>query len=326
VVGGVEVPPGTVRRIALALTEVAIRLPLPLPVTVVHGARPGPRLFLTAGIHGDELNGVAIVREVCRRAEPGTLAGALICVPVVNVPAFLARTRDLPDGTDLNRFFPGRANGKPAARVAHLVMREIVSACDAGIDFHSAAGGRANLPHVRADVDRPDVRAIARAFGTRVVVHKRGHPRSLRRAATEAGTPAIVLEAGETGRLQKGVVSVGLRGVRNVMVELGMVDGARRNPAFQVVVRNSVWIRAQQAGLFELAVAPGDLVYAGRPIGTYSDPFGAETRPLLSPTTGLVIGVSRHPVCDPGSPLCHLARVEKTLPRVERHLHGRARA
>ncbi|HEY7529632.1 MAG TPA: succinylglutamate desuccinylase/aspartoacylase family protein [Gemmatimonadota bacterium] len=325
-VGGVEVPPGEVRRIALELTEVAIRVPLPMPVTVVHGARPGPRLFLTAGIHGDELNGVAIVREVCRLAEPERLAGALLCVPVVNVPAFLARTRDLPDGTDLNRFFPGRASGKPAARVAHLVMREIVAACDAGIDFHSAAVGRANLPHVRADMDRAGVRPIAKAFGTRIVVHKRGHRRSLRRAATDAGAPTIVLEAGETGRLQKTVVSAGLRGVRNVLVELGMVEDARRDPSFQVVVRNSVWVRAQQAGLFELSAAPGDLVYAGDRIGTYSDPFGGETRPIHSPTTGLVVGVSRNPVCDPGSPLCHLARVEKTLATVERHLQRRARA
>lgn len=325
-VGGVEVPPGQVRRVRLALTEVAIRIPLPMPVTVVHGRRPGPRVFLTAGIHGDELNGIAIVREVCRLADPDRLAGALLCVPIVNVPAFLARTRDLPDGTDLNRFFPGHPNGRPAARVAHLVVREIVSACDAGVDFHSAALGRANLPHVRADMDRPEVRAIARAFGTRVVVHKRGHLRSLRRAATEAGVPTIVLEAGETGRLQKRVVSAGVRGVRNVLVQLGMLAGGLREPTFQVVVRNSVWVRAQQAGLFELTAAPGDLVYAGSEIGTYTDPFGPDTRPILSPTTGLVIGVSRHPVCEPGSPLCHLVRVEKTLATVERHLQKRARA
>lgn len=319
-VGGVEIARGTVRHVQIPLSEVAIRVPVPVHVTVVRGNRPGPRLFLTAGVHGDELNGVEIVRAVSYRFEPARLAGDLICVPIVNVPGFLNHSRYLPDGTDLNRFFPGALHGKPAARFAHRLMEEIVRRCDGGIDFHTAARGRANIPHVRADMDRPAARAIAKAFGTTVVVHKLGHRRSLRRAATEAGVPTIVIEAGETGKLQTNVRERGMRGVENVLIALGMLAGERREPAFQVIVRDSVWVRAQQGGLCELTVGPGDLVYEGSELGTNTNPFGPESHPIVSPVTGLVIGVSLDPICEPGNPLCHIVRLKKTLPTVERHL------
>ncbi|MFN2433509.1 MAG: succinylglutamate desuccinylase/aspartoacylase family protein [Gemmatimonadota bacterium] len=309
-------------HLALPLTEAANRLPLTLQVTIVRGARPGPRLFLTAGVHGDELEGMAIVRQVICRVDPERLAGDLVCVPLVNVPGFLARSRYLPDGSDLNRFFPGRADGKPAARLAHRLLREVVLACDCGIDFHTAARSRANLPHVRADVGRPEVRALARAFGSRVVVQRRGHPRSLRRVATEAGVPTIVFEGGETGRLRRRMTETGLRGVENALVQLGMLEAQRRRPAFRVIVRRSVWIRAERGGFAELAVAPGDLVYAGGEIGVHRDPLGPDAWPILTPVTGLVLGVSRDPVCEPGSPLCHVVRLDRTLGTVERHLQG----
>ncbi len=324
-IGGVDVPRGAVGHVRIPLSEVAVRAPVPVHVTILRGARPGPRLFLTAGIHGDELNGVEIVRRVTLGVDPGRLAGDLVCVPIVNVPGFLNRSRYLPDGTDLNRFFPGSPDGKPAERIAHRILQEIVSGCDFGIDFHTAARGRANVAHVRADMDRPAARALARAFGTAIVVHRRGHHHSLRRVATESGVPTIVLEAGETGRLQERFGRSGLRGVRNVLVELGMLDDVRREPPFQVIVRQSVWVRARQGGIADLEVGPGDLVYESQRIGTNADPFGGEAEPILSPVTGLVIGVSLDPVCEPGYPLCHIVRLKKTLPTVEKHLQGRSR-
>ncbi len=323
--GGREIARGSVDRVQIPLTEVAVRTPVPVQVTVVRGVRPGPRLFLTAGIHGDELNGVEIVRRVGFRVDPGRLAGDLVCVPIVNVPGFLNHSRYLPDGSDLNRFFPGSPHGKPAERFAHQILQEIVSRCDFGIDFHTAARGRANVAHVRADMDRPGARALARAFGTSIVVHRRGHRRSLRRVATELGVPTIVLEAGETGRLQERVGRSGVRGVRNVLVALGMLEDVRQEPPFQVIVRQSVWVRARQGGICELEVGPGDLVYEGQRIGTTANPFGSESEPITSPVTGLVIGVSLDPVCEPGNPLCHIVRLKKTLPTVERHLQARSR-
>lgn len=325
-IASVQLSPCTVTQLRIPLSEVAIRAPVPVHVTVVRGAAPGPRLFLTAGVHGDELNGVAIVREVSQRLDPRRLSGDVICVPIVNVPGFLNRSRYLPDGTDPNRFFPGAPGGKPAERLAHELVREIVSRCDYGIDFHTAARGRANIPHVRADMDRPDARTVARAFGTAIVVHKLGHARSLRRAATEAGVPTIVLEAGQTGLLQRRVREAGVRGVRNVLRRLGMLPGEPRPPPFQVIVRDSVWIRARQGGLCELSVGPGELVYEGAKIGVNRDPFGPGSEPILAPITGLVIGVSLDPVCEPGYPLCHVVRLKKTLRTVERHLRERSRS
>jgi hypothetical protein len=324
--GGAELPPGIVARVRLALPEAAVRTPVPVQVTVVRGARPGPRLFLTAAVHGDELNGVEIVRRIGARIDPARLAGDVLCIPIVNVPGFLNRSRYLPDGSDLNRFFPGSPEGKPAERFAHHLLSEIVSRCDFGIDFHTAARGRANVPHVRADMDRTATRALARAFGTPIVVHRRGHHRSLRRVATESGIPTIALEAGATGRLEKAIGAGGVRGVENVLIELGMLEGVRRAPPFQVIVRQSVWIRAPQGGLCEIRSSPGDLVYEGEPIGRIADPLGTETAPVVSPVTGLVIGVSLDPVCEPGNPLCHLVRLKKTLATVERHLQSHPRA
>jgi hypothetical protein len=323
--GGVEISRGSVGHVQIPLSEVAVRTPVPVHVTVVRGVRPGPRLFLTAGIHGDELNGVEIVRRVSFRFEPERLAGDLVCVPIVNVPGFVNRSRYLPDGSDLNRFFPGSPQGKPAERFAYRFLEEIVSRCDFGIDFHTAARGRANVAHVRADMDRPAARALARAFGTSIVVHRPGHRCSLRRVATELGVPTIVLEAGETGRLEERVGKSGVRGVQNVLVALGMLEDLRQEPPFQVIVRQSVWVRARQGGICELEVGPGALVYEGQRIGTNANPFASETEPIVSPVTGLVIGVSLDPVCEPGNPLCHIVRLKKTLPTVERHLQGRPR-
>lgn len=323
VIGGTEVPPGRVRQLDLA-PAADCAAALPLSVTVVRGARPGPRVFLTGGVHGDEVNGVAIVREVSRRIDPERLAGDLLCVPVVNRPGFRGGSRYLPDGSDLNRCFPGAPSAGAAERLANLLMREVVLAADYGIDFHTAARGRSNVPHVRGDMNRPGVRLLAKAFGTPIVIHKVGHPRSLRRSATEAGVPTITLEAGETGRFARRIGRAGLRGVQNVLAALGMLQARRERPPFQIILRRSAWVRAEGPGRTQLAVGPGQLVYAGQPIATHAPPQGRVVHSVVAPLTGLVIGVSLGPISEPGSALCHIARLRKTLRTVERHLQAKA--
>ncbi|MFN2382772.1 MAG: succinylglutamate desuccinylase/aspartoacylase family protein [Gemmatimonadota bacterium] len=321
--GHVRVAPGERRDTHLIVSQTATHDPVRLRVAVLRGARPGPTLFVTAAVHGDELVGIEVVRRLMHGLVPADLAGTLICVPIVNELGFLSGSRYLPDRSDLNRFFPGRPDGRTAHRIAHLVFENIVRRADFGIDLHTAAAGRHNVPHVRADLAVAGLKSLARAFGLSVVLHDAGRRGSLRRAATEAGVPTFTLEAGTTHRFEHQFAHEGVAGVMNVLAALGMVTHEPTRPSYQVVVREAVWIRATHGGLFELAINPGDLVYEGQPIGSSTNPFGAEISTVTSPLTGLVIGTATTPVVAPGSPLAHVVRLRRTLRVVERAL-GRA--
>ncbi|OFZ18171.1 MAG: hypothetical protein A2X94_03420, partial [Bdellovibrionales bacterium GWB1_55_8] len=246
-----------------------------IPVTVIRGRTAGPTAFVMAAVHGDEINGSDIVRRLIFDIDHEKLSGTLIAVPVVNIPGFLAQTRYLPYHRDLNRFFPGKKNGNNAERIAYCLFREIILKCDFGIDLHTAADGRLNLPHVRGDMGHPRVRNLARAFGATILINQRGTIGSLRREATEAGVPTILFEAGETRRFSHKVSVAGLKGVLNVLSEVGMWPAhEQERPPFQVIVRASEWIRAEKGGILDLNAKPGDLLYKGDRMGAILNPFG----------------------------------------------------
>ena len=199
-ISGIHVAPGETREIYLKVSESYLASAIQIPVTVIRGRKPGPTAYVLAALHGDEINGVDIVRRLIFDIDHENLSGTLIAVPVVNIPGFLTQTRYLPYHRDLNRFFPGDRKGNNADRFAARLFNEIIRKCDFGIDLHTAAEGRLNLPHVRGDMSNPKVRKLARAFGATVLVSQSGVRGSLRREATEAGVPTILFEAGETGR------------------------------------------------------------------------------------------------------------------------------
>jgi predicted deacylase len=325
--GGRIIRRGTAGQIFLKVSEYYTATPVNLPVTVVHGASRGPTLFLTAAVHGDELNGVEVVRRVMTTTAPESLRGTLICVPVVNRIGFLSHSRYLPGHQDLNRCFPGDPRGNSAARFAAVVFHEVVMRSRYGIDLHTASHGRTNLPHVRADMSDPKVRKAARAFGSEIIVDTKGPASTLRAAATRAGVPTLIFEAGETFRFQPGMVARGVRGVRNVMAALRMLAVPPREPRFQVVVKVSEWVRAPRGGIADVRVRPGEIVYAGQPIASITNPFGREVSSVLSPLTGLVLGITTVPMVNPGDAVCHVAKLARTLPTVERYAvsdsHGR---
>lgn len=318
---GVKVYPGETREIYLKVSESYLSASIQIPVTVIRGQRPGPTVFVMAAIHGDEINGADMVRRLIFDMNHQKLAGTLIAVPVVNIPGFLSESRYLPYHRDLNRFFPGRSKGNNADRMAHTIFEEIVKKCDFGIDLHTASKGRLNLPHVRGDMANPRVRNIARAFGTRILLDNPGVDGSLRKAATDAGVPTIIFEAGETGKFSKKISKAGLRGLMNVLAQLGMwQDHPAVAPDFQVIVKSSEWIRAQRGGMLELKVKPGELIYPGDIIGEIVNPFGKTVHRLRSSLTGIVIGVTTAPLTIPGTAVVHVARLRKTLARVEKAL------
>jgi hypothetical protein len=305
---GTRVAPGESAEIRLKVAESYTAEAVAIPVTVVRGARRGPTLFLTASIHGDELNGVGIVRDLLLDQSFDELAGCLIAVPVANVPAFLNQDRRLPDRRDLNRAFPGSARGSLTARVAHALFEEVVRRSDFGVDLHTAGGERTNFPQVRADLDHPQAAALATAFGCPLVVHGSGPDRSLRRAALKAGVPTIVYEAGSPRRLERPYIEVGKRGVVNVLRHLAMLPGEPDTPPLQISVRHTHWIRARAGGILDLKVGLGQPVRRGEEISLNTNPFGRERSALTAPHSGIVVGHTQLPLVHPGDAICHLAR------------------
>lgn len=310
-IGGVFVPPGESRNIRLSISETFISTPVQIPVTVIHGSTYGKKLFLTGAIHGDEVIGTAIIKEITKRIRADKLSGLLVCVPVVNLPGFMNNSRETPDRRDLNRCFPGSKSGSMASRMAHKIYSEIISKCDYGIDIHAAAIGRTNYPQIKGDLKNKGVKKISLAFGTRVVIHDKGPIGSLRRVATKYGIAVITYESGECHKFERRHVITGINGVRNVMKKLGMIKGDVKVEKSQVIAEKSRWIRAERGGILESTATLGSYVEEGDVIATVTNPFGVEVSTIKSPCEGYVVGVTTRPVVHPGDPLCHVAVLRK---------------
>ncbi len=310
VVGGETIPPG--KRLKLDLP--AARLPtgtmLSLPVTVINGKKPGPRLWLSAAIHGDELNGVDIIRRVMKVLKPHRLSGSVIAVPVVNIFGLLEQSRYLPDRRDLNRAFPGSHRGSLASRIASLFMREVVSQCTHGIDLHTAALHRINLPQIRADLEDPATYDMARAFGAPVMIHASIRDGSLRQAAAKGNIPTLVYEAGEALRFDEDAIQHGVDGIYRVMAYLGMyASNTLSHPLDTLESHDTRWVRASRGGIWHRSANLGDVVKRRQPLGFITDTFGDKPVQVRSPMEGLVIGHGQNPLVNQGDALVHVAAV-----------------
>ncbi|EGV28692.1 Succinylglutamate desuccinylase/aspartoacylase [Thiorhodococcus drewsii AZ1] len=304
------IAPGQRALVDLALPKLNSHTFLSMPVHVIHGKKEGPCLFVSAAIHGDELNGVDIIRRLLEAKALRRLSGTLIAVPVVNVYGLIHQSRYLPDRRDLNRSFPGSAAGSLAARVAHVFMEEIVRRCTHGIDLHTGAIHRTNLPQIRADLDDPETDRLARAFGVPVLLNSTLRDGSLREAATALGIRMLLYEAGEGLRFDEFCIRAGLAGVLNVMRELGMLSKQRRQEreTAPFVARSSAWIRASESGLLRTLVPLGARVQRGDILGFISDPSTGAQHPVAAQTRGVVIGRIQIPSVHEGEAVYHIAR------------------
>ncbi len=305
-IGAERVALGETRDVQLEVSQTYTGVPVSLPLKVVRGPKPGPAVFLTGAVHGDEINGSGVIRELMLEGL-ALRRGTLVCLPVVNIFGFENHSRYLPDRRDLNRSFPGDPQGSLALRLAHVVFSEVIQRCDYGIDLHTAAVRRTNFPHVRADLDREPVRRIAEAFGCELIFGGQGPERSLRRVAAESGCATIVIEAGEAFKFEPGPIRLGVRGVKNVLRTLDMLDGEVIRPAYQTEIRKSSWVRASAGGLLRFHVAPGQLVEAGDLLATCDSLFRIDSTPIAAPKDGIVLGMTTLPAVKPGEPVCHLA-------------------
>ena len=318
--GGESVKPGTSRIVDISLPQLHSDTEVFMPVHVIHGKREGPVLFLSAAIHGDEINGVEIIRRILSMSSIKRLRGILLAVPVVNVFGFNAHTRYLPDRRDLNRCFPGKEAGSMAARLAHIFLSEIVSHSDIGIDLHTAAIHRDNFPQIRADLKDPQLNVLAKAFGAPVILHSAPPDGALRHAAAEASVPVMVYEAGEALRFDEVSIRVGVSGVVNVMREMGMIAKAKSKKLKpSVLLRSSVWMRASKSGILRATARLGDMVEEGDSLGYISDPAGQTDEIIEASTTGIVIGRTNIPLVYEGEALFHVGRTRQTE-LLEEHL------
>jgi predicted deacylase len=276
------------------------------PITVVHGTRPGPVLCLTAAIHGDELNGVEIVRRVANGINPGQFGGTLIGVPIVNLFGFSRNSRYLPDRRDLNRYFPGSRYGSIASRIAYSFFMNVVRHCNALVDFHTGSFDRSNLPQVRANLTLPEVREFTRGFGATTVLHSNGSKGMLRVAATASGIPAVTFEVGGPGQLQPAEIAHGVQAIQTLLHKLGMTRDLPTWDEPQPFFYDSVWVRSNAGGLLMSEVELGQRVQKGQKLGVVIDPINNLEREIFAPVYGRVIGMALNQVVLPGFAAYHL--------------------
>ncbi|MEX0915171.1 MAG: succinylglutamate desuccinylase/aspartoacylase family protein [Wenzhouxiangellaceae bacterium] len=313
-IDGITVRPGTRHSLDIEVGRLYTHAPTTMPVQVVCGRQAGPVLFVCAAIHGDELNGVEIIRRLLRIKALKRLRGSLIAVPIVNLHGFIDKNRYLPDRRDLNRSFPGSESGSLASRIAHLFMNEIVSQATHGIDLHTGAIHRGNLPQIRADLDDEKVLELARAFGAPVILNAAIRPGTLRAAAT-GKVPVLVYEAGEALRLDEIAIRGGVNGIVRVMRKLKMLPASSRKTtlAEPIIARSSSWVRAPQSGILRSYTNYGQRVVRGETVlGAVSDPFGEHEEEIRAPFSGIVIGQLHLPLVNEGDAVYHIARFHRS--------------
>jgi len=309
-IGGFLIQAGERCDIQLPIPNLYTNTALTLPVKVIHSKSPGPVFFISAAIHGDEINGVEIIRRLLNVKSLSRLKGTLVAIPVVNIFGFINQSRYLPDRRDLNRSFPGSVKGSLASRMANLFLEEIVSKCTHGIDLHTGAIHRDNLPQVRAFLDDEITENMARAFTSPVILNTNIVEGSLRSAVENMGVSVIVYEAGEALRFNEVAIRAGVKGIISVMRELSMLPKLKRKSKIvePVVATSSEWIRAPQSGILRSITPLGAKVAKNDVLGIISDPFGVEEKDIISVNDGIIIGKSNIPLVNEGEALFHIAR------------------
>lgn len=309
-IAGVTVAAGRRATLELPIGRLMSGSSMALPVLVLHGRSDGPVMWLSAAVHGDELCGVEIIRRVIEALTPRTLGGTLIAVPVLNVYGFNTGDRFLPDRRDLNRSFPGSPRGSLAARIAHLMMTEVVDRCTVGIDLHTGSDHRTNLPQIRGDLEDLETLELAQQFAAPLTLNAATRDGSLRAAATKAGAKVLLFEGGEADRFDETAIEVATDGVLRVMAARSMIDRAPEAPGKTELAWSSGWVRASRSGIAHTEVEPGDVVAARDTLAVVHDPFGKRLSTVRARQPGMVIGLTRRPLVNRGDAVAHIAQLD----------------
>jgi predicted deacylase len=313
IIGGHQILPGKTIQVELPVVRLYTDTDICMPVHVIRGKKEGPTVFVSAAVHGDELNGIEIIRRLINLKSLKIKAGTLILVPMVNVYGVLNQTRYMPDRRDLNRCFPGSPKGSLAGIVANKFLTEIVKHCHYGIDLHTGAIHRSNLPQVRANLKDQETLELAEAFGVPVLLNANLRDGSLRQAAVELGTKILLYEAGQALRFDELSIRAGIRGITNVLVHLGMVSnkkktkGPKKQPTQPFVANTSAWTRANVSGIVHSIKNLGDMVQKGDPLAKIGSPFGEVFDVVRAGRSGIIIGKQNIPLVQEGDAMFHIA-------------------
>lgn len=319
---GTEILPGGREVIDVPVAPMYTHDNLSISVQAVRGKLSGPTLFISAAIHGDEINGVEIIRRLLQHPSLKNLNGTLLAIPIVNVHGFLNHTRYLPDGRDLNRSFPGSAKGSLTGRVAHTFVKEIISKCTHGIDLHTGARHRSNFPQIRADLENEEAHRMTEAFGVPVAIDSKIRDGSLRECAGDLGIPVILYEAGEALRFEELYIRAGVKGIINVMRAIGMLPKSRskKSPPPPIISDQTGWVRAPESGILRTFVPLGEKVVEGQVIAMVADPLGTSETTVEAPYDGVVIGRTNLPLVYEGDATFHIAQYGRKVSAVEQHV------
>lgn len=306
IIAGQSIRPGEFKEIIINIARLPSRTQIDTPIYVYRAPTDGPTLALTAGMHGDEINGMEIVRRIIDAGHHKVLRGTTVCMPIINVYGFLNYSRDVPDGKDVNRSFPGSRNGSLASRVAWHLTHDIIPFIDVGVDFHTGGAMRTNYPQVRCVMQDSRNVELAHAFHAPFTIDAPFRPHSLRQTAAKQGKNIIVYEGGESLRMDLPAIEEGINGTLRLMNHLHMIDWAPEPNTESKIVWNSSWIRARTAGIFHPQVQAGDLIHKGQLVGSITDPFGEYHEQIKSPVTGYLVGLNNNPVVNAGDALMHM--------------------
>ena len=304
---------GQRKRFEIPIARLFDNTPMKMPVEVIRGSKPGPAMFISGSIHGDEVIGAEIVKRILGRKELAKLHGTLICIPIVNPFGYNNNTRYLPDRRDLNRCFPGSPSGSMASRMAHIFLSEIVEKCEFGIDIHSGSSHRINFPQIRLELKDKEEMKLADAFGAPVILNSSLRPGTLRKAAQERGVKMLLFEGGEALRFDDHSINIALHGILNVMHMIGMLTGEKTftTPSTVVTAKSSHWIRAQTSGSLRILKKLGAFAQADDLLGVITDPFGELLSEVRTAKPGIIIATVTMPLINKGNALFHVATLNE---------------
>ena len=306
VIAGQAILPGEFKEININIARLPSRTQIDTPIYVYRAPLDGPVLALTAGMHGDEINGMEIVRRIIDAGHHKVLRGTTVCMPIINVYGFLNYSREVPDGKDVNRSFPGSKTGSLASRVAWHLTHDIIPFIDVGVDFHTGGAMRTNFPQVRCVMQEPRNVELANAFQAPFTIDSPFRPHSLRQTAAKKGKNIIVYEGGESLRMDFSAIEEGVNGTLRLMKYLNMIDSAPAAKSESKIIWNSSWIRARTAGIFHPQIQSGDLIHKNQLVGDITDPFGEFREQVKSPVMGHVVGLNNNHVVTAGDALVHV--------------------
>ena len=324
-----RITPGTIRHLECELLDVEIGESWPIPVSIIHGHRPGPTVTLIGAVHGDELVGPLSLTYLLgnnflgedKAIDPNSLAGTIRIIPITNLPGYRRRSRYFPDGRDLNRYFPGNPESNTTSRVAKTIWSQIISGSDYIVDLHTAGKGRTNIPQIRANLAHPSTNKIARAFGIETILDSKGPRGSLRRVSNENDIAAIAFEGGGPDEADPESVQIAIFGILNLLRSLRMIPGYPSKPRFRILASGSVWIRSDQSGLIDVLTPAGSFVEKDEIVASITDPeVPGENHEVKTPITGLLISTATHPFVHAGSPIGHLLPVTRGISTLKTRL------